>query len=387
MTGPAATRQPYRLLFPLGVLLSWAGVGHWLLHATGSLDDYRSIYHAIVQVQGFLTCLAVGFLFTAIPVRTGTAPASGGQLVVVLVAPVVVTMAAWFERWALSQIAWLAIAATLLHFLLPRLLGPAKRRPPTSFVWVPGALAMGIAGSVMTGTRGVMGDEWRWVHDVGRGLLLQGMFLGLVLGVGGLVIPLMTRGEGPPDMTASRRDRAVAAAHIVGIVLVTASFFVEVLSSARAGFAMRFVVALATLLGTARIHQRPARPGWNRWAIWLAAWLVPTGYGLAAAFPETRKAGLHVVFIGGYAMLALTVGAHVMLSHADTDQTELRDGRPWQVPVLVGLLLGAAVLRGLVDWRPAHFFLWLGAASVAFLLATVVWITFVAPARSGPQTS
>ena len=26
-------RDPYKLFFPLGALLSWAGVLHWLLHA------------------------------------------------------------------------------------------------------------------------------------------------------------------------------------------------------------------------------------------------------------------------------------------------------------------------------------------------------------------
>ena len=60
--------------------------------------------------------------------------------------------------------------------------------------------------------------------------------------------------------------------------------------------------------------------------------------------------------------LALSVGAHVTLSHADTDQTAVRDGRPWQVPVILTMLLTAALLRGLVDWVPRYFFLWLGGA-------------------------
>ena len=58
-------RQPYLLLFPLGIALWWVGVAHWLLHSVGLLADYRPLLHATVQTQGFLTCMAVGFLFTA----------------------------------------------------------------------------------------------------------------------------------------------------------------------------------------------------------------------------------------------------------------------------------------------------------------------------------
>ena len=47
-------REPYRLFFPLGLLLGWCGVLHWLLYGTGVLADYRPVFHAIAQVQGFL---------------------------------------------------------------------------------------------------------------------------------------------------------------------------------------------------------------------------------------------------------------------------------------------------------------------------------------------
>ena len=73
---PLWRREPYRLLFPLGIVLSWTGVLPWLLFAIGVTDEYRSIFHSMAQVQGFLACFAVGFLFTMIPRRTGTAAPS-----------------------------------------------------------------------------------------------------------------------------------------------------------------------------------------------------------------------------------------------------------------------------------------------------------------------
>ena len=72
-------REPYLLFFPLGILLSWTGVGHWLLYALGVIGDYRPIFHSMVQIQGFMMCFAVGFLFTMIPRRTGTDPPSAAH--------------------------------------------------------------------------------------------------------------------------------------------------------------------------------------------------------------------------------------------------------------------------------------------------------------------
>ena len=88
-------RNPYRLLFPLGVALSWAGISHWALHAAGLFLDYRPRFHAMAQTQGFMTCMALGFLFTMIPRRTRTAPPQPWQLLLAAVGPVAVVLAAW----------------------------------------------------------------------------------------------------------------------------------------------------------------------------------------------------------------------------------------------------------------------------------------------------
>ena len=49
--------------------------------------------------------------------------------------------------------------------------------------------------------------------------------------------------------------------------------------------------------------------------VWLSAWAIPAGYLGAAAEPWAAQAGLHVVFIGGFALMALSVGIHVSLAH------------------------------------------------------------------------
>src|SRR5437667_37528 len=88
-SAPICRREPYLLFFPLGALLAWAGVLPWLLFSLGATGlygpmfeaiGYRAAFHPVAQVEGFLTCFAVGFLFTFIPRRTGTAPPAAWEM-------------------------------------------------------------------------------------------------------------------------------------------------------------------------------------------------------------------------------------------------------------------------------------------------------------------
>src|SRR6185295_1085402 len=161
----------------------------------------------------------------------------------------------------------------------------------------------------------MLGGTWWWLHTLGRGLVLQAMFISMVLGVGGLALPLMTRGEAPPDGAATPTDRAARLAHVAGAMVLLASFGVEQQSSLALAYALRAAVIALVLLSAAKLWKRPALPGFNRWAIWIAAWMLPLGYAVAAIAPEHPKAGLHVTFIGGLALLTLSVGAQVILAH------------------------------------------------------------------------
>ncbi len=375
---PLWRREPYRLLFPLGVALAWAGVGHWLLYSLGVLENYRPVFHAMTQIQGFLMCFASGFLFTMIPRRTGSAPPEAWQMVVALAAPVVTASAAWEQHWMLAQAAWLVLAFTLIGFAIGRFTSAtAKRRPPNSFVWIPAGLLMGIGGSLMAGVYGMLGMQYLWLHTLGLILITQGMFTAFILGVGGLAIPLMTRGEAPADGESTAHDLLVRTAHLAAAGLLIVGFVIEARGWPSSGRLLRAVVVLAELVFGVGLWRPPSLPGWNRRLIWAAAWMLPLGYFLAAVFPAQYKAGLHVAFIGGFALLALAVSTQVVLGHGNY-RTQM-EGRPWQVAV-IGSLVGLAVIgRILVDFDRAHFFLWLGLAAGLFLAATGLWGAFLVP--------
>lgn len=385
LTAPLWRREPYRVFFPLGAAMAVAGIGHWLLHALGVLEDYRSIFHAITQIQAFLTAFAVGFLFTMIPRRTGSTPPNAIEMAICIAAPIVTCWGAWSEHVALSQGAWLLLAITVIQFAVRRFLSAtARRRPPNSFVWIPLAFAMGIAGSIMTGLYGIRGGHEMWLHDIGRGLVLQGVFIGLVLGVGGLAIPLMTRGQPPPDGAATPTDVRSRLGHLAGAVLLLASFYIQYAYSIRAGLALRGAVVLAVLMLSAEIWQKPTTPGLNRRVLWMAAWMLPLGYFCAAAHPAAFKAGLHVSFIGGFALMTLAVSTQVTLGHGG--YSELVTGWPWQVATIATLVGAAVVPRAMMDLDPQRFYLWMALASALFLAGLFLWAIFLVPKMLAPKS-
>jgi uncharacterized protein involved in response to NO len=202
------------------------------------------------------------------------------------------------------------------------------------------------------------------------------MFTGLVLGVGSLALPLMTRGEAPPDAGSGPRENAERAGHVLGALLLAASFWIGARHSAVAGLLLRGTVSLVAMTAAARLWRKP-RPAWNARAIWLAAWMLPLGYLIAAAFPDRPRAGLHVVFVAGFALLALSVSAQVTLGHGG--RSDLMLGKPWQVLAIASLVLAAAAARAGIDFDVVRARAWMAAAAALFLAATTLWGAFLIP--------
>jgi uncharacterized protein involved in response to NO len=139
---------------------------------------------------------------------------------------------------------------------------------------------------------------------------------------------------------------------------------------------LRATLTLVVLLAAARLWRRP-RPAWNARAIWIAAWMVPAGYLLAAIFPDQFRAGLHVTFIGGFALLALAVSTQVTLGHGG--RSDLMLGRPRPVLAVAVLTLLAAATRAAMQFDPGRPRLWMAVAASLFLAATAVWGAFLVP--------
>jgi uncharacterized protein involved in response to NO len=362
---PPWRSEPFRLFFPLGVLLGWVGIGHWLFYSVGITATYSCLLHGLIQTQAFLMAFAVGFLMTALPRRTQTDPASGTELRIAGASLMTTTAAGAAERWAVAEIAYLVLLLLLLQFAVRRFLGRASgRRPPAAFVLIPFAFLHGVVGAGSILAWSAFGAP-PWTLGLGKLLVEQGVFLCLVVGVGGLVLPLMAGAPPPPDLGSSPRERAKAWAYGVAGASILASLVME-----HAGW-----VHLGLALGGGA-WRRPARPGLHRRLVWLAVWLTPLGLALSGISPDYRVPALHVLFIGGFSLLAFGVATHVALSHLNLDRE--RDGSPVAIRIMGAGILVAMLGRVVADWS-ATYFPHLGAAAATWLIGSAAWLVFLGP--------
>src|SRR5207245_10339720 len=127
--------DPYRIFFPLGIVLGAMGVSIWPLYDFGIPDCYSGRAHAFVQTDGFLYSFIAGFLLTAIPRFTGTEPPS--RRVQCVLAGIVAGSAIAFEfqQFALGQTGFV-IAHAFLITLAARRFRRRRLDPPDTFVSV-----------------------------------------------------------------------------------------------------------------------------------------------------------------------------------------------------------------------------------------------------------
>jgi uncharacterized protein involved in response to NO len=365
-------REPFRLFFPLGAFLGGAGVLPWLLFGGGLIPNWPGAYHALTMTQSFLLAVAFGFLGTMIPRRTGAAPFSGFEIALAALALVAVPLAALLGQLVAAQAAYLVVLGTLVQFALRRMLRSRRVIPP-SFVLVPVGLLSGVAGAILIATNALGGPGW--MFPTGRGLVGQGLFLGLVLALTPMLTPAICHNAKAEELVP-RHPRLLRSIYGLVGALFLASFAVEHGMSEPGGLLMRGgVVAGALLLGGA--GRLPTAPGLHRWMYWVALLLLPIGLVAAGTAPVLRVSFLHLTFIGGLSMLVFAVTIHVVLLH--TGREAAASGWPWSVAAVGVLALAATVLRACAERFATHYVGVLLAASVLWLAGLVIWAAFLVP--------
>jgi len=372
--------EPYRLFFPLAAVLGALGVGHWILFWQGWLHGYHGQAHALAQSQSFLMAFVVGFLMTMLPRRLSAAPARPAEVAACIAGLIGTAVFGFLGQWLLSQACALAVLGVLMVFGARRRRAAPGRRLPDAFVLLGAGLLFGVIGGILVGLQQLGAPPW--TSAVGRGLVQEAQFLALILGAGHLVLPILGGHIPPGDGEDSARGRRARLAHAGIALAIAAGVVVERLAPGdwawvRAGLLLRAAAFLGDSFICMHAFRLPIVPGLHRRIAWLAYWLVPAGLLLAAAFPERRVAALHVTFIGGFALLSFAVAAHVIVSHGGFSR--IVAGRPWAVWAFGSLFLLSMATRVSADFLPKSYMAHLGWASVAWMIALLLWAAFLVP--------
>ena len=384
MQAHAEPGDPYRIFFPLGVLLGTAGVSIWLLYWLGLTAGYSGRAHAFVQIEGFLYSFIAGFLLTAIPRFTGTTvPSRATQCV--LAAMVLATAVAFeLQAFAAGHTLFLLVHAIVIALAVQRV---RRRRsaPPEGFALVGIGMLGGLVAAVINVAvaLGAMPVEW---DMLGRRLLTEGMVLLLVLGVGGFLGPrlmgfaplpepprvaIATAVRRPPPLFAGRKAAVYASAGLVIALSVVLEYGLKMPAMAFA----RAAVATGSILATIKPWLPPAVRTTLAWCVWSAHWLIMAGLWLAALAPAYRVDLLHIVFMGGFTLLILAVGTRVTLSHGGHALSAERRSWPLRIGIATGLF--ALLARIGAAFAPEHFFAHLGIAALAWIVGMLLWGTYI----------
>jgi uncharacterized protein involved in response to NO len=377
---PAAI-EPYRLLFPMGLAFALMGGAVWPLHALG-LIPFPGPLHAALMIQGFEQCFVLGFLLTAMPAFTHGPRCHPLELAVAALAMAAFGALALGGLPAAAQAAFLVTLALVWVAGVRRVAG-SEQRPPEEFLFVAFGLALGVTGGALL-LATAAGASLALPPRFPERLLSLGMVLSLVVGVGSLLVPTFAGMRDPlviPGIAAphARRGRRILySAVILALVLAVAADFA---GRPRIGMAVRAAAVTTMGLWVWKLTRLPRRdaPGW---ALWGAGWMVMAGVWAAVLFPGHVTAALHVVFLGGFALLTMGIGTRVLVSHGRHPlETERRALGPW---VLV-LLCGAIALRIAAEALPARATEWLAGSGALWIAAWLLWAARALPPLFRPR--
>jgi uncharacterized protein involved in response to NO len=368
-------REPFRIFFPLGVVLAWVGISHWLLYATGLTGSYSCQLHGFVQAEAFLMAFAVGFLFTALPRRTQGPPPSSLEMTGAAIALILNATLLAAGHWIAAQVAYVMLFALVAQFALRRFVGrSAARRPPAAFVLIPIGALHGLSGAMLVAAAPAL-HAVPWTLRLGPLFVQQGVFLCFTVGVGSLILPLMSGTPPPADVGSSPRETVKALAYAVTGFAFLASFVLEAAGWSRGAPLLRASVD-ALAIGMAGAWRPPGKPGLHRQLAWASVWMVPIGLAASGLFPDYRVAALHILFIGGFGLLAFAVATHVSVAHLGLER--LASGRPAAVVALAICFALALAARVAADVSHTYFD-HLGWAAASWILGSAVWLGFLCP--------
>ena len=386
MRGAAVTIDPYRILFPLGVLYAILAALVWPLYAAGWIP-YPATLHWTLMVQGFLHCFVLGFLLTAMPAFLHAGKANAWEVGIAVGAMVLLGVFAFVGVWVAAQVAYLATLVVVVQAGVRRL--PRRTNDPAEeFLFVALGMAFAAAGAVV----GIGVAAGWWEEPAPRfalHLFTKGMMLSIVLGLGGLLVPtfsamrepLVIPGVARPGQRGPRRALYVPLALLLVVAMV-----IEAMGRPAAAAWVRVIPATVLGLLVWKLFRLPGRRDTLSWSIWSAGWFVLLGLWTAALVPARAILGYHIVFLGGFGLLILGIATRVVVTHGahpvEQEKKVLRRG-------VLAMVTFALLARVGAEFAPATVNLHYALSGLLWIVAWIWWGSGALPriARPGVRRS
>lgn len=374
--------EPFRLFFPIGVILGIIGVSLWPLYYAGLVTTYPGTAHARLMIEGFMASFIIGFLGTAGPRITSTRHFSRVELITLLTLDLLSAGLHFGGSSRAGDVLFVFCLAFFL-FVIGKRFFRRKDSPPPNFALVGLGLLNGLAGALLLGL--FENEAYSTQYRIGAALLGQGFVLLPILGVAPFLLLRLLDVPGSDDLPESRTlplgwmARAAFAATI-GLI-VDATFVAEAFDAT--------AVATWVRLGAVAVYliARMIRRGRSFLGDCLRAGIVAVVVGIAVEtlWPQYRIGALHIIFISGFSFIVLTVAIRVIFGHSGNAPL-FRKRLPFFIIVAVLILL-AMLSRYVADLAPKARTVHLVAAAFAWLIAALIWMVRVIPKVAIPDSN
>jgi uncharacterized protein involved in response to NO len=375
--------EPFRIFFPLGLLLGAIGVALWPLYVWHAIGFYPANAHVRLMIEGMMGSFIVGFLGTAGPRLLDARPLGALEISVLIALQILSSVLHLFQNQTGGNISFLILLLFFLGVIGTRA-RTAQDLPPPNFVLVLFGLLNAIVGIFLITAAKSM-TSGLFTNRLGSLMLNEGFVLFPILGVGAFFFPKLLGGEKPEPadlrIAASLWVKRAAIA-LVTAVVIWSSFVLEALGWIRTAALIRGLTTLTYFVTQGHLLEKPspATAGFLAQCFKLGALLLVAGLFLPAALPGYRLANLHLAFIGGFSIILFTVSTRVILGHAG--QSHLFRKRLRFLIAALALLIVAAIARVGADFVPPARNSHLVYAALIWLLAAAVWLVALGPKLS-----
>lgn len=340
--------EPFRIFFPAATLTSVIGVMLWPLLYAGMLNYYPGEAHARLMVEGFVGGFALGFLTTAFPKLIECPPLERNELIPIFLSYLGSVAFHTFGVIPVGDGLFILTWLLTLFIFLRRFMLHRKDLPPAGFTIAFLGLMAGITGA---GTL-VLGRFVPLPYPViqlAQLFLYEAFILGPIMGVGGFLFPRFFLSKKIEKAQPSRWSTSRGFNALVGM-LVLATYVLQTTQYPVAGPVLRAAMVSAYLF--MQVFNSRQQGNSNRLSLMLRVSIICLVIGILVSGVATLHtiAVKHVLFIGGYGLLILTVASRVIWGHAG--QLHLANQKRKTLAAILGFILFALATRVIADVIP-----------------------------------
>lgn len=377
------TIDPYRILFPIGILWAVYGVLLWPAHHFQLISYYPGIVgHPESMIAGFIGSFISGFLMTAIPRFTGAETATVNENITSFILAILLFVSAVAYQFTLFYLILFTQVLYLFFFSKKRFL-KRKFNPPPSFIFV----GFGILSAVLGAISFIFADFnliGSFLIRLGKVLFYKSLVLSMIIGVGSRLIPALTGwAELPKFQIETIRDKFTQTkkiimpvepfwvAQLIGFICAVLLDAFQILTVSGLIFSIVFSSIAIRIF---KIHKLPNVKTPFAFSIWISCHSILWSLWLYTFFTKYSVHILHLLFIGGYGLITLLIASRVVNAHGGYNVARTESKKIYYF--ITALAIIAALTRVLAFFVPRLYVTHLDYASYTWILCIIVWCIY-----------